>query len=330
MIARKTFTSFFSFVSLISLLLAACVSPAVQPTATTAPPTNTSAPPTATSVPPTATEVPPTETPQPSPTPEPSATPDVLPPEPVRIEFTSGDGTPLVGYYYPAAVENAPVVVLMHWVGGSNCDWLAVNLVQWLQNRATVEGLAANAACQNAEVFITAPLDLYPPLPEGQSFAVFAFDLRGHGENGGSINAFDSAGWLQDSMAGVQIARTLEGVDPARVAAIGASIGADGAIDGCGEGCLGALSLSPGNYYGIPYKTAVDTLGEDQRPAWCVAATGDGEAFPTCDSPTGDHYQKIIFEGESAHAMAMFDPDFEFKAELRQTILDFVSLVFGS
>lgn len=314
----------------LSLALFACSAPTVQvATSTPLPPTATEAAPTAT-LEPTLTPVPPTDTPlPPTATPEPTDTPEP-PPEPTRVEFNSADGTPLVGYYYPAAGENAPAVVLMHWAGGNHCDWLAVNLVQWLQNRGMVEGLTANAACQNAEVLITAPLDLYVPLPPGQSYAVFAFDVRGYGESGGNRNTFEAQGWLQDSIAGVQIARTLEGVDPDRVATMGASIGADGAIDGCGQGCLGALSFSPGSYYNIAYKTAVDTLGVDQKPAWCVAATGDGEAFPTCESPSGDHYKKIIFEGESAHAMVMFDPDFKFGAEFRQTILDFVNLVFGS
>lgn len=308
----------------IILILTACVPltpPGGEPTPTPDPPTATLAPPTDTSAPPTATSVPPTDTP------EPTATPDVLSLDPVRIEFNSADGTPLIGYYYPAGVETAPVIVLMHWAGGTQCDWLAVNLVQWLQNRGLPEGVAANPACANAEILVTAPLDLYPSLPEGSSYAVFTFDLRGFGESGGDTQV-TSQDLVDDSIAGVQIARTLPGVDPNRVTTMGASIGADGAIDGCGDGCLGALSFSPGNYYDILYRTAVETLEVDQKPAWCLAATGDRESFPTCDNVQGDYYTKIIYEGERAHAMRMFDPEFKFKMEFRQSIVDYLNVVF--
>src|SRR3990167_1500259 len=57
-----------------------------------------------------------TFTPVPSPTlpPEPTLTPPAppLPPDPQRIEFEAEDGTKLVGYYFPAAVNPAPMVVL--------------------------------------------------------------------------------------------------------------------------------------------------------------------------------------------------------------------------
>ncbi len=315
-----------NLITLASLILAACGQATPAPTAAPVLPTATSVPPTATSIPPTdtPTPVPPTETPAPTPT----ATP-AYPPDPQRIEFQAEDGVNLVGYYYPASIEPAPVVVLTHWVGGSHCEWLGVNLVQWLQNRGLAEDVAANPACQGAEIIITAPLDLYPPMPEGSSYAVFAFDYRGHGESGGSKNQWLPEGWLKDSIAAVQTARTLPGADPDRVAAIGASIGSDGAIDGCLEGCLGALSFSPGSYLNVRYKTAVETLGADKKPAWCVASQGDGESFPTCESASGENYKKIIYEGIQVHGMALFQPELSLDPNLRQTILDFLLLVFG-
>ncbi len=306
---------------LIGLIISACGTPttAAPPTATPAPPTATNTP-----IPPTATPAPPTETP----TAEPSPTP-AHPPEPQRIEFQTEDGVQLVGYYYPASIEPAPVIVLMHWVGGSHCEWLGVNLVQWLQNRGLPEGVTANPACANAEIFITAPLNLYPPMSEGSSYGVFTFDFRGHGESGGAKNQWLPSAWLKDSIAAVQTARALPGVDPNRVAAMGASIGADGAIDGCGEGCLGALSFSPGSYFDVRYATAVETLGKEKKPAWCIAAKGDGESFPTCESASGDYYNKVIYEGKM-HGMILFDPKLTLDPNFRQTILDFLMLVFES
>jgi hypothetical protein len=274
--------------------------------------------PPATTAPP--TEIPPTNTPAPTSTPKPK-----FPPEPQRVEFQAEDGTALVGYYYPAAVDPAPVLVLMHWAGGTHCDWVFVNLVQWAQNRGLPEGLAANSACANAEIQIRPPLAEFPPLPAGQSYAVFAFDYRGYGESAGSAN-WSPEGYLQDSIAAIKTAQGLEGVDPARVAAIGSSIGADGAIDACAEGCLGALSLSPGNYLNKPYANEVTRLGAEQKSAWCVASTKDGESYPTCNGASGDYFQKFIYE-QNGHGTSFFEDKFDPK--VTQIIFDFVQSVFG-
>lgn len=300
---------------LIALLLTACGSTstgATEPPAAPISPTNTSAP---TLIPSTDTPAAPTVTPEPR-----------LPADPQRVEFEAEDGTKLVGYYYPASVEPAPALILMHWAGGSNCDWVAVNLVQWAQNRGLPEGVAANPACANAQLHTPDSLADFPPLPEGQSYAIFAFDYRGHGESAGSSN-WDPSGYLQDSIAAMKIAQGLDGVDPARVAAIGASIGADGAIDACGEGCLGALSLSPGNYLGKKYASMVSTLGADNKPAWCVASQRDAEAFPTCESASGENYQKFIYETQG-HGMALFEDIYDPK--ITQVIFDFLQLAFGN
>ncbi|MEW5938231.1 MAG: hypothetical protein AB1750_01100 [Chloroflexota bacterium] len=304
---------------LLATLLAACGKPTAIPTKS--PPQPTSPP-----------EIQPTEPPAPSDTPAltdapaPTATPEPkFPPEPQRVEFQAEDGINLVGYYYPAAVDPAPALVLMHWAGGTHCDWIAVNLVQWAQNRGLPEGIAANPACANAELRIPDSLAEFPPLPEGQSYAIFAFDYRGYGESEDSAN-WDPSGYLKDSIAAVKTAQRLEGVDPNRVATIGASIGADGAIDACAEGCLGALSLSPGNYLGVDYAGAVKALGAEQKPAWCVASKQDGESYPKCQNASGDFFQKFIYE-ENGHGMSLFASSFDPK--VTQIIFDFMRLVFG-
>ncbi len=91
------------------------------------------------------TQPPPTEAKPPEPTTPPTAVPEptqapteetgpvALPAEPQRVEFQAEDGKKLVGYYYPAAVNPAPAVILMHWAGGDERDWLAI--APWLQNR---------------------------------------------------------------------------------------------------------------------------------------------------------------------------------------------------
>lgn len=202
-----------------------------------------------------------------------------LPPDPQRVEFKSQDGTPLVGTYYAAAVNPAPVAVLMHGLGGGKEDWMKRGLVEWLRNRgAPNPGETAG---------------LYPPMPDGLSLAVFAFDYRGHGESGW-IND-DPQGWLLDGLAAMEVARSLPGADPHRVIAIGASIGADGAIDACTEGCLGALSLSPDGYMNIAYHNAVAALDYEGKPAWCIASFLD-KGCPA--RAAGDHYRALVYPGD--------------------------------
>ncbi len=65
--------------------------------------------------------------------PAPGAGPQPLPADPQKIEFSAADGEPLLGTYYPAAVNPAPLVVLFHWARGYQYDWVEIAL--WLQNR---------------------------------------------------------------------------------------------------------------------------------------------------------------------------------------------------
>jgi hypothetical protein len=104
------------FVSLL-LLVTGCVSPGVPLAATqeaAAVPTLEAG---ATSV--SATPEPMTTSAQ-SEIPAPGSTPiaEPLSPEPQTVEFQAADGQVLHGFYYPAAVRPASLVVLMHWMPG--------------------------------------------------------------------------------------------------------------------------------------------------------------------------------------------------------------------
>jgi len=259
----------------------------------------------------------------PTSTPGPTATPLVFPPTatptpnetaPKRIEFNSTDGTKLVGYYHPAIVKNAPVVVLMHWAQGTQQDWgepwQGVGLIKWLQNSDGSKVKSFNGT--------------YPPLPTGVSFAVFTFDFRGFGESQGTE---DPQGWLQDAQAAMLIARSLPGVNPERLSVIGASIGADAAADACAKGCLGALSLSPGNNLGVPYKDAVTLLNNAQKNAWCVAGEYDSLSSEACESASGNLYKKIIYSSQDHGMMLFFHKGL--KPAIEQTLLDFLTQVYG-
>jgi hypothetical protein len=134
-------------------------------------------------------------------------------------------------------------------------------------------------------------------------------------------------------------ATQLEGIDPKRIVAIGASIGADGAIDGCGwlnsqslGSCLGALSLSPGDYLTVPYKDAVSALGAEQplKPrrawAWCLYAEGDTASARACGAAAGDNYRSIKYAGDN-HGMMLIQPNVQPGA--LDLILDFLKLTLG-
>jgi dienelactone hydrolase len=235
-----------------------------------------------------------------------------LPPDPQRVEFQAEDGQELMGTYYPAATNPAPMVVLMHWAPGDQTEWPAI--AAWLQNRGLEIG-AGGAPWLDSSWF--------PPMLEGQSFAVFAFTFRGCV---GGCSSFQPEGWLLDAKAAMKTASELDGVDPTRMVAIGASIGSDGAADACGGGCLGALSLSPGSYLGVGYDEAVAAIDGAGNPAWCLAAEGDETSALACRSATGEQYRMEIYPG-SEHGMELIDPDID--PSVLGLFLEFLELAFG-
>lgn len=317
----------FSLCLMSALMFAACGAPATE---AKSPPTQT---PPAVAEKPAATDTP-TATPTQIPTETPAAPPRPLSglnADPQRVEFQAADGKRLVGYYYPSKYADAPLMILMHWAGGDLCDWKA--LAPWMQNRAD-ESPAALERCKNSPTrFLpdTYWLDLaqLPAIPIETSIAVFAFDFRDYGESEAGMKS--RGDWAKDALAAFETAATFEGIDPTRIAAMGASIGADGAPDGCllynqkaGGGCAGALSLSPGSYLNMNYAEVVTKLAE--TPAWCLAADGDSEAAPTCKSASGENYFSQIYAGVY-HGMTLLRPELE--PLPMDLIQDFMELVFG-
>lgn len=272
-----------------------------------------------------ATESPPEEpvatteavTPDDTPTSEPESSLPPLPLEAQRIEFQAEDGAALVGYYYPAAVNPAPAVILMHWGGGNQTDWLYLGMVSWLQNRG------APIPASPGQLPFDTPYP-FPGLHGNQSFAVFTFDFRGFGESGG--RQFEN--FNLDARAAYNIVAGLEGVDPARIAGIGGSIGANGAAGGCNENCIGALSLGPQDFGGFVYADAVQAMDALEKPAWCVAAEDVGIDLATCNSASGKYFQKTIYPS-GGHAMTLFRVEIGLNPPIETVIADFLKLVFA-
>ena len=210
-------------------------------------------------------------------------TPMLEPSGPERIEFPALDGTILVGTFWPPApsAELSPGILLLHWAPGSRADWGTL--------AALLQGVAIAGGTSNSA---------------HDSFAVLAIDFRGHGESSGEQ---DRPANIADTLVALDVLRTLPGVDPDRIVLIGASIGADAAVDGCGQGCLGAISISPGGYLGVPYGVALGELPEKQF--LCVTAENDTASFHACNEGQEvslDGYQMQLYDG-SSHGMALFD-----------------------
>ncbi|MBU0705541.1 MAG: hypothetical protein KKC18_16965 [Chloroflexi bacterium] len=309
----KKLVSLLFLVTFLAFAITAC-GPGSTPTA--AP---TSSPP---PEPPSPTTPPPTETPPP-----PTAAPvlEPLPPEPQEFEFQAADGQVLLGTYYPAAVNPAPMVVLMHWAPGDGGDW--IEIAYWLQNRGLGGQTDPAAPWLDPSWFPKIPSEW-----EEQSFGVFTFTFRGCE---GGCSSFDPPGWLLDAQAAMETARALEGVDPQRIVAAGASIGADGAPDGCfwlnqqyENSCLGGFSFSPGGYLTVPYADAVNELGAEQppKPDWCLFAVEDTDSAQACQSASGDNYRMVQYEG-ALHGMMLIDPNVEPDALL--LLLEFMGLSLG-
>ncbi|KAA3648676.1 MAG: hypothetical protein DWQ07_00315 [Chloroflexi bacterium] len=247
-----------------------------------------------------------------------------LPTEPQAITFETSDGRTLEGIYYPGAANPSPIIVLMHWAPGTMNDWDAI--APWLQNR----GLEGGTPGSNDYLDST----WFPDLPEDVSFGILTFNFSGRGNSeGGRNNAGDL---LLDTQAALLAASKLEGVDPQRMAAMGASIGADGSVNGCNlynqtadatGSCLGALSLSPVDFMGEGYNTNVTAILENPNAyVYCLSARFDGGSPRLCDAPNGENYASFITSSGSAHGMDLWEPEAEI--DTVNIFLDFLTDVF--
>lgn len=258
-------------------------------------------------------------------TPAPPQTP--LAPDPQAITFQASDGHELRGLYYPGAANPGPLAILMHWVAGDMSDWY--ELAPWLQNRGLANPFPNPANRDWWDPF------WFPPVPAGTSYGVFIFSLRGCGPGPDGCPNWTPQEWLLDVQAAVQTAAQFQGVDPGRIATVGASIGADGAIDGCiflneqrAGSCRGAASLSPGGYLNTPYAEAVAALGQQQPPgaAWCLVDPNNQYDAPACLGLSSANYQLLQYP-DGGHGMSLFRA--EVLPSAMQSLLDFLAATLG-
>lgn len=251
---------------------------------------------------------------------------DAVPPDPQEVEFEASDGQPLQGLYYPAATDSAPVVVLLHWVGGDMSDWYEV--APWLQNR----GLDNPFTNPSTEPWWDP--SWFPAVPADMSVGVFIVTLRDCEPFPTGCQGFEPEGWLTDAQSALAHAATLDGADPERIAAIGSSIGADGAPDACfflneqsPGSCDGALSLSPGSFLGVPYVDAVENLGNNDPavPTWCLASPEEIALCTAAESAGNAAFQAFEIS-DGGHGNELMTPPATPSA--MQTMLDFLTVIF--
>jgi hypothetical protein len=189
--------------------------------------------------------------------------------------------------YFPADENPAPIIVLMTWTRGNQSEW--EEIAYWLQGRGLlVREINSRDTWKNSR--------WYPERNLDRPLGVFTFNFRACEEENG-CQAYLPTEWLLDAQAALETASQLEGADPFKIMAAGASIGADGAVDGCAwlnttdlGTCPGAFALSPSSLLTLDFRATTDALLTQDHHAevYCLYGLYDVASTETC----GD-YQEI-------------------------------------
>lgn len=208
--------------------------------------------------------------------------PETLP-EPREVGFPTSDGVSIAGTLQPGARPDAPLVILVHQLGGSRAEW-----------EPLLERLHARPA-----------------------IATLAIDLRGHGASTADASGqtiawrdLDNAQWAltaEDVRAAIEFLRRDDaGVSPSRLAVAGSSMGSSAAIAAAAraEGVHAIAALSPGRAYrGFDAITPATQLG--RRPFLAIVAREETDSVETAEAMariTGG--EAVVVEG-SAHGLAL-------------------------
>lgn len=210
----------------------------------------------------------------------------------VQEEIEAADGLQLIGTFY-APVEFEPPwpgVILLHMLWSDRTAW-----------------------------------DEYALQLAGSGYAVFALDMRGHGETGGEIDWDLAAVDLQqvwDNLA------ARPDIAPARMGIIGASIGANMAlVGGANEpDARTVVLLSPGlSYAGVETKEAMVTFGE--RPVFIAASQEDTYAADSSrklhEIAVGEARRLEMFQ-DAGHGIFMLENEPELGGQIIEWLMEYL------
>lgn len=165
------------------------------------------------------------------------------------VEFRCG-GEGCAAWLYPApgGAARVPVVVMAHGLSGTRRDGLGP-----FAERFAAEGIAA-----------------------------LLFDHRGFGDSGGEPDLFDPARQLEDWRAAIACARSLPGVDGARVATFGSSMGGGNALAAAAGDRRVAAAISQVPFIDLPRQAHRSPARVAAR---AMLAAGRGEHLPAVGQP---------------------------------------------
>jgi dienelactone hydrolase len=206
-----------------------------------------------------------------------------------RVTIRTDDGVSLAATWYEPGARSAPAVILVHMLHKSRRDWESV------ASRLASEGIGA-----------------------------LAFDLRGHGESTGSLQAGETPDYtalVRDITAARRYLASRPDVLQSRIGIAGASIGANLAVlEASADAGIASLALlSPSlDYRGLRIEAAMKKYGS--RPALLIASDDDPYAMRSSKDlqKAGSGTREIHVLSHAGHGTAMFgnDPD------LARTLVD--------
>lgn len=201
------------------------------------------------------------------------------------------DGTSIAYSFYPAKQESPPGVILLHMLNRDRHDY---------------------------DDFARALADA--------GFSVVSIDFRGHGQSAGSWKKFSAEDWnaMQQDVRAAHEFLLEKGVNPERVAVVGASIGANHALRYAAQHEVkSVVAISPGlDYRGITTKGVMSKISQ---PVLLVAAEDDSYSADSVRTLKEEALGKTAVKiypagGHGTHLFALTDLAEVVLAWLKQTV----------